>query len=137
MTQEDNFTAAYECQAATRCKAVEINKVVVFDALAAANITSVTVEFDGVGDSGGIEYISANSGDTRTELPVGSVPFHQAECGDDASELMQQTLREAIESLCYDSLADEHGGWANDDGAYGTFTFNVATRTIEVELGVR
>ena len=34
-------------------------------------------------------------------------------------------------------LADEHGGWENDDGAYGTFTFNIAARTIAMEFNGR
>src|SRR5271168_4392669 len=51
--------SAYERHAANLRKTVELNKAAVFDALASANITSVTVEFDGEGDSGGIEHISA------------------------------------------------------------------------------
>ena len=137
MIKIDNIIDAYERLAATCRKATEANKAAVFDALAAASITSVTAEFDGEGDSGGIEYVSASSGDTRVELPGGSVPFQQAQFGDDASAMTQQTLREAIENLCYDYLADKHGGWENDDGAYGTFTFNVATRTIELEFNGR
>jgi hypothetical protein len=137
MTQEDNFIKAYELHAANLREAVSVNKAVVFDALAAANITSVTVEFDGEGDSGGIEYVSASSGDTRIELPAGNVPCHRAHFGDDVSVPTQQTLREAVESLCYDCLDQEHGGWENNDGAFGTFTFNVAARTIELEFNGR
>jgi hypothetical protein len=137
MTQEDNFISAYERHAANIRKGVEVNKAVVFDALAAANITSVTIEFDGEGDSGGIEYISASSGDTRTDLPTGSVSFRRAHFGEDPSAMTQQTLREAVESLCYDCLDHSHGGWENNDGAFGTFTFNVAARTIELEFNGR
>jgi hypothetical protein len=137
LTQEDNFIAAYEREAAARRKAIEVNKAAVFDALAAASITSVTVEFDGEGDSGGIESVSASSGDASADLPTVSVSFHQAEFGDDASAMTRQTLREAVECLCYDYLAEEHGGWENDDGAYGTFQFDVAARTIELEFNGR
>jgi hypothetical protein len=91
MTKEDNFIAAYERHAATLLKAVEANKAALFDALA-ADITSVTAEFDGEGDSGGIESVLACSGDTRIELPAGSVPFHQVQFGADASVMTQQTL---------------------------------------------
>src|ERR1019366_7489478 len=137
MIQEDNFIKAYELHAANLREAVSVNKAVVFDALAAANITSVTVEFDGEGASGGIEYVSASCGDTRIELPAGSVPCHRAHFGDDVSVPTQQTLREAVEGLCYDCLDQEHGGGANNDGAFGTFTFNVAARTIELEFNGR
>lgn len=137
MTQEDNFTAAYDRHAATLRKAMEINKATVFAALAAASITIVIAEFDGEGDSGGIESVLAYNGDTRIELPAGSVPFHQVQFGADAPVMVQQTLHEAIESLCYDCLAEKHGSWENDDGAYGTFTFNVAARSIELEFNGR
>ena len=39
-------------------------------------------------------------------------------------------LRDAIEKLAYDFLEETHGGWENNDGAYGDITFDVATRTI-------
>jgi len=137
MTQEDNFIAAYEHQAESLRKAMEINKTTVFDALAAANITSVTVEFDGEGDSGGIETVLAYSGDIRTELPAGSILFHQVQFGADAPVMTQQTMHEAVEGLCYDCLTLWHDGWENNDGAFGTFTFNVAARTIELEFNGR
>jgi hypothetical protein len=137
MTTEDNFIATYERHAAILRQAVEANKTVVFDALADANITSVSAEFDGEGDSGGIESVLACNGDTRIELPAGSVPFQQAQFSADAPVMVQQTLHEAIESLCYDCLGQHHGGWENDDGAYGTFTFIVAARTIELEFNGR
>jgi hypothetical protein len=137
MTQEDNFIAAYESHTAILRKAVEANKTVVLDALSAAEITIVIVEFDGEGDSGGIESVVVCKGDARIELPAGSVPFLQVQFGADAPGKVQQTLHEAIESLCYDCLAEHHGGWENDDGAYGTFTFNVAVRTIELEFNGR
>jgi hypothetical protein len=48
-----------------------------------------------------------------------------------------QPLRDAIETLCYDYLEQEHGGWENNDGAYGEFQFDVAERTIELEFSSR
>ena len=137
MEQEDNFSSAYERHAANLRKTVELNKTAVFDALASATITSVTVEFDGEGDSGGIEHISANCGDANTELPTVSVPCHQVSFGDDVPVLTQQTLREAVETLCYDCLAQDNEGWENNDGAFGTFTFDVARQTIELEFNGR
>jgi hypothetical protein len=46
-------------------------------------------------------------------------------------------MAEAIEQLCYDFLEQEHGGWENNDGAFGEFTFNVAERTVELEFNGR
>jgi hypothetical protein len=66
-----------------------------------------------------------------------TVTLSQAAYG--LSELSEATyqLREAIEVLCYDCLEQEHGGWENNDGAYGTFTFDVLQRTIELEFNGR
>ena len=43
------------------------NKTALFDALAAAGITSVLVHFDGSGDSGQIEDIDATAGEQSAE----------------------------------------------------------------------
>jgi hypothetical protein len=114
MTDANDFMADYERQKAALRAALDTNKEPLFDALAAAN----------------------GRGDT-VELPAGSVPFQQAQSGDDAPAVTSRTLRDAIEALCYDCLALVHDGWENNDGAYGTFTFNVAVRTIELEFNGR
>jgi hypothetical protein len=140
MTNANDFNdvmADYERYRAALRQALETNKAAVFDALAAANITSVTAEFGGEGDSGGIESVSANSGDTSIALSVGRVPVQQAQFGDAAPVATPHTLRGAIEALCYDCLTLVHDGWENNDGAYGTFTFNVAVRTVELEFNGR
>ena len=137
MTKENNFITAYERHAAILGEVGETNKATVFDVLAAATITSVIVEFDGEGDSGGIESVSARRGDMAVKLPADGVPFDQVDFGADAPVTTLNPLREAIESLCYDYLFHYHGGWENNDGAYGTFTFNVAARTIELEFNER
>jgi hypothetical protein len=47
------------------------------------------------------------------------------------------TLREAIEELCYGYLTQEHGGWENNDGAFGEFTFDVRAASIKLEFNAR
>jgi hypothetical protein len=137
MTKEDNMITNYERYQANVRKGIDLNKAAVFDALADANITSVTAEFDGEGDSGGIESVSASIGDMRTDLPAICVPICQAKFGNDALVKTRPTLRKAVESLCYDCLTDSHDGWELNDGAYGTFMFNVAARSIELEFNGR
>ena len=58
------------------------NKAALFDALAAAGITSVLVHFDGSGDSGQIEDIDATAGDQPREIPNGNIEIAQARWGD-------------------------------------------------------
>ena len=71
------------------------------------------------------------------ELPSAPLTIHEVQFGKADPSTASQPLREAIEALCYDCLGQEHGGWENNDGAYGTFTFDVPKRTIELEFNGR
>ena len=113
------------------------NKAALFDALAAAGITSVLVHFDGSGDSGQIEDIDATAGDQPAEIPSGSIEIAQVRWGDPNIERTTLSVRDAIESLAYDFLEQTHGGWENNEGAYGEFTFDVAERTITLDYNAR
>jgi len=46
----------------------------------------------------------------------------------------KRSLQDAIESLCYDYLEVTHGGWENNDGAFGEFHLDVAERTVDLEF---
>jgi hypothetical protein len=113
------------------------NKMILFDALAAAGITSVLVSFDGSGDSGQIEGIDAAAGDQPNELPNGEVEIAHIHWGAPDIERTTLSIRDAIESLAYDFLEQTHGGWENNEGAYGEFTFDVAQRTITLDYNER
>jgi len=43
----------------------------------------------------------------------------------------------AVEQLAWDYLYDNHGGWGNNDGAFGTFEFGVPDRTIALQHNER
>jgi hypothetical protein len=111
------------------------NKAAVFDALARAGITRVTVSFDGEGDSGCIEEISAYRGEEPCKLPALLVTLLEA--GWDNAIPTQESLRKAVETLCYDFLSQEHGGWEDNEGASGLFEFDVSERSIELEINTR
>ena len=113
------------------------NKTALFDALAAASITSVLVHFDGSGDSGQIEDVHATTGDQPAEIPDGNIEIAQLRWGDANIERTTLSVRDAIESLAYDFLEQTHGGWENNEGAYGEFTFDVAQRTITLDYNER
>jgi hypothetical protein len=118
-------------------KANAFNKPVIFDALAAAGLTLVEVEFDGEGDSGQIEGIYAYAGDARAELPESSITLHQAQRAKGDPKTTTVSLHDAIETLCYDYLSQTHGGWENNDGAYGIFRFDVSNRSIHLDFNER
>lgn len=119
------------------------NRFAVFDALTAAGITKVTVEFDGYGDSGQIQSITFQAGASAAELPRTSVTIHdvshlrRGDHEETVEKVEQQPVAEAIEGLCYGYLEEHHGGWEIDDGSFGRFEFNVADRAISLEFNGR
>ena len=113
------------------------NKAAVLDALDAAGITTVTVTFDGYGDSGQIEEITAQQGDQVVDMPAGQVSLWSAIWNADAVSTTCMEIEAAVEQLCYDLLRQSHAGWENNDGAYGDFVFDVAARTITLDYAER
>lgn len=116
-----------------------INQNTIFDALASAGIFSLVVEFDGYGDSGQIESITATGTAGETDLPETSIDYATPSHGDDGEGVRKTAmpLADAIEELCYDLLRHTHAGWENNDGAFGDFTFDVAARTIGLDHSER
>ena len=113
------------------------NKTSLFDALAAAGITTVLVNFDGCGDSGQIEMIEAKAGDDVIPLPIVQIEIASAVWGSATIDRQTRPLEEAIEILVYDVLNQKHGGWEDNDGAYGEYIFDVAERTITLDYNER
>ena len=113
------------------------NKTALFDALAAAGITTVNVEFDGSGDSGQIENMEVMAGDQIAKLPTTQIEIASVSWG--SSDIHRQSMPagEAVEALVYDLLTETHAGWENNDGAYGNFTFDVGERTITLDYNER
>ena len=111
------------------------NKAIVFAALAAAGIHRVTVGYDGSGDSGQIEDVEAwDTGNERIPFPS-DVKIQLASENPD-HPLTEQNLEAAVETLAWDYL-EIYYGWENNDGAFGTFVFNVADRSITLEHNER
>lgn len=110
-----------------------LNKATLLSALADSGIAVVVVAFDGSGDDGQVEEIKAfTSQELPIELPAKTIEYQQY--GRQFAEpwVRQETVRDALEYIVYALLDQSHGGWENDDGAYGEFTFNVALCSIEL-----
>jgi hypothetical protein len=103
----------------------------------AAGITRVTVTFDGAGDSGQIESIGAWSGDKAVDFPKTEIPYAALTWDDPEVEMRELSLEDVVEQMAYDFLSDTHGGWENNDGAYGEFCFDAAARCIHLEFNER
>ena len=52
-------------------------------------------------------------------------------------EMRNLSLEDVVEQLAYDFLSDTHGGWENNDGAWGEFCFDGAARCIHLEFNER
>jgi len=137
MNDLNSARTAYERKREAAAKLSRANKHAVFDALEAAGITHVLVEFDGSGDQGQIESVIASRVDQRVELPETQITIQNPSCSDTGVTTVEQTLAEAIETLCYDLLDEEHDGWQDNEGAFGEFHFDVAARTIELHFNAR
>ncbi|WP_282129205.1 DUF6878 family protein [Roseobacter litoralis] len=114
-----------------------VNKAALFRVLSAAGITSIDVSFDGYGDSGQIESIDAKADAADAPLPEATVTLRIIGWrGTDPTE-RTMPIREAIEHFAYDCLAQTHGGWENNEGAFGTFVFDVADQSITLDYNQR
>jgi hypothetical protein len=137
MNDPDPAFASYDRYREALGKASQSNKTVVFDALAAANITSVVTDFDGEGDGGGITGVTAYCGEKEIELPASTVILQQASLGTIEIRSVEEKLSQAVEILCYAYLEETHGGWENNDGGFGEFRLDVVARTVELEFNGR
>ena len=113
------------------------NRDALFPVLAAVGITSILVRFDGSGDSGQIEEIDILAGEKPVSFPDGQVSIQRASWGASEPERTECSVNDAVETLVYAFLEETHGGWENNEGAYGEFTFNVAERTITLDYNER
>ena len=137
MTFTQDFQLRWQLHRAAIATANNLNKEVVFGALSTAGITHVAVGFDGEGDQGQIEEAAAYAGDTSVEFPTTTLTLYRVQFGSEEPTTHEMSLREAVEELCYGYLEQEHGGWENNDGAFGEFTFDVAERTISLDFNGR
>lgn len=100
----------------------------VFNQLLRLKVDTVSVEFDGGGDSGQIDSISAGCG-TDMEVPWGKATKNETIWTQNSHEIKEVpvTISDLVEALCIERLGDMGYDWYNNDGGYGTFTITVAT----------
>ena len=133
---------AYEqkCTAASalRADALPLNKSALFDALAAAGIQTVVIEFDGCGDSGQLENITGlDAANAEIALPEENIEIREVQFEGPRTLVVKRPVRDVLETLAYDFLEQTHDGWENGDGGHGEFTFDVATRSITLDYNER
>ena len=137
MNNPDQVLSSYKRHREAFAKASQSNKAAVFDALAAAKVTHVRIDFDGEGDSGAITEVAAYRGEEQIELPAIALNLQRVSSNDTEVKIAKEKLPAAIETLCYDYLEETNRGWENNGGAYGEFRLDVAARTVELEFNAR
>ena len=116
---------------------VEAAKTTLFDILESHGIVSVTVAFDGYGDSGQIESVSAHDATGVVELPEIMLPAVKIEASELEPGGQDTAITDVIEARAFDLHREGHSGWENNDGAYGEFRFDTAARTITLGYNER
>lgn len=125
----------------------KVNAKALFDTLADTRVASIEVTFDGCGDSGQInDIIFTDYRGKELSCPKlvvkGSHLGHQHKWDEKKKEFVEVGGGEGdvsaiVEEICYDRLGAHHGGWEINEGSYGTFTFDVLNRKIELEFNER
>lgn len=104
-------------------------------------VRTVTVSFDGSGDSGsiqGIEYDEKTL--TPSSILVEANVVQRSFNGREwiANHVLQpMNLNDAIEAVTDDYLAETGVDWYNNDGGYGELIIDVAEGTVALEVNVR
>ena len=84
------------------------------------------------------EQIAGKTGlEVMQAMLQGEIPYAAITWDSPEVEMRQLSLEDVVEQLAYDFLSDTHGGWENNDGAYGEFCFDAGVRCIHLEFNER
>lgn len=113
----------------------------VLPVLRAHGIGSVTVEFDGYGDSGSIQSVTYDVIDfddaaISVDVAVVNSVFENRRWVRTRS-IKRMSLNDAIEALTYDYLSETHVNWYDNDGGYGELVIDVVEGTVSLDVNVR
>lgn len=118
--------------ATERC--ITENKTRLFPLLAAAGIATITVEYEGSGDSGAVENITiVDAEGNPMPLPAGEVTMQSPNWNGKEISEHPAAIDVAVENLAMDAVECRHGGWENNEGGRGSITLDIAGNRIEVE----
>jgi hypothetical protein len=109
-----DWMAAYQAEQQKRQAQLPILKVTLLDELSRHGVMSVTVTYDGEGDSGQIHEITASNAITDlADLP--------------------HAVQQQVEEFAWAVLDVYHSGYENNDGGFGQLTIDVTSRSAELD----
>ena len=93
----------------------------------------VVIRYDGGGDEGQINEVTAEAADgAPVDLP--EVACERFRTGYDGRVSIDvNSLANALEEIGYEALGVYYSGWENGDGAFGSVRVDLATRTAALE----
>ena len=116
----------------------------IFEQLRAAEASSITISFNGSGDSGSIESVDIyNADNQRMQIDLTVIyPEEKSSWVDDKwiteTEEKEMPIADALEAYCYDELQKTEIDWYNNDGGFGQMTINLDDKVkIELEVNTR
>ena len=103
-------------------------KAALFAALKASRVVTVSIEYDGEGDSGQIETILPQNARGKPAKLRGSVVL------DLHGQAKQHTsLEEALDAFAWAVLRAYHDGFENNGGGFGTIDIDVPKGTVTID----
>ncbi len=113
-------------------------KVNIFAELDKTPAVSVTVSYNGSGDSGDIESVTGKDADGKEILFGGPqcIPSEESFSTFNGKEWVREkrekliTLGEALEELAWHALEARHPGWEINEGSYGDLEIDVKERKL-------
>jgi hypothetical protein len=124
----DDFLARQAERNAANLSEIEQLKTTLFPRLTALGVASVTVCFEGYGDSGSIEEV------TYLDASNAGMPCPEAMIEIEGRDEM--ALSSAIEELAYSALELHHPGWEINDGAHGELLIDVAKASVQLDCNL-
>lgn len=105
-------------------------KALLCAALKAKAIATVSIEYDGEGDSGQINEITAvdaNQQPVSLDQPV-TLALHKPQ-----EPTTYNTLYEALDDFAWTAIQAYHGGFHNNDGGFGTVTIDTNKGSLTID----
>ncbi len=130
-----DFLNTYEREQERRKARLPVLQTTLAKLLRRAGAVEAQISYDGEGDSGQIDDVSAYD---KARALVPDKPLSpRAKRAFDGLILFKDTLYGALEAFAWELLAEHHAGFENNDGAFGTITFDVTACRVTIEHSER
>ncbi len=119
-----DWAAREAAEVKDRNERVQAAKTALIVALKSIGAATVTVEYNGEGDSGQVNATTARTAE-NVVVPL-DMPFPV----DNPNK--SETLETALDEFVWDILYLHHAGFENNDGGYGELVIDVAAGTVDL-----